>query len=427
MIIHTVRSGDTIYKLSNQYGISQEQIIADNQIIDPNNLVIGQALIIAVSYIEYTVQRGDTLYTIARRYGTSVAQILSANPDIQNPSRIYVGQVINIPTINSALRTIDVNGYAFPSIDNTVLNNTLDYLTYISLFSYQVREDGTLVTINDEKIINTALQSSVKPIMTITNIGESGGFSSELGNTILNSEAIQDALIGSIVYVLEDKNYSGLNIDFEYIYPSDRVNYNNFVRRVVNMLRPMGYEISIAVAPKVRANQPGTLYEAHDYPVLGALADHIIIMTYEWGYTYSAPQAVAPINQVERVLQYAVTAIPSEKILMGMPNYGYDWTLPYRQGTAARALTNLAAIRLAGQVGATVNYDTRVQSPYFNYYASDGKRHIVWFDDARSISARLKLIEKYNLGGVSYWTINSYFRPNWVVLDAMYKINHATF
>ena len=115
--------------------------------------------------------------------------------------------------------------------------------------------------------------------------------------------------------------------------------------------------------------------------------------------------------------------MPSEKILMGMPNYGYDWTLPYRQGTAARALTNLAAIRLAAQVGARVNFDTKVQSPYFNYYASDGRRHVVWFDDARSIFARLKLIEKYNLGGVSYWTINSYFRPNWVVLDAMYKIN----
>ena len=423
MIIHTVRSGDTIYKLADRYGIPQEQIIADNQIIDPNNLVLGQALVIAVSYMSYTVKRGDTLYNIARRYGTTVAQILSANPDIQNPSRIYVGQIINIPTVNGALRTIDVNGYAFPSINSTVLQNTVDYLTYISLFSYQVREDGTLVTINDRRIIDIALSSSVKPMMTITNIGESGGFSSDLASTILNSEAIQDALIGSIVYILEEKNYAGLNIDFEYVYPSDRENYNNFVRRVVNTLRPIGYEISVAVAPKVRANQPGTLYEAHDYPVLGALADHIIIMTYEWGYTYSAPQAVAPINQVERVLQYAVTVIPSEKILMGMPNYGYDWTLPYVPGTAARALTNLAAIRLAESVGAIVNYDARVQAPYFNYYGSDGKRHVVWFDDARSISARLKLIEKYDLGGVSYWTINSYFRPNWVVLDSMYKID----
>ena len=62
-------------------------------------------------------------------------------------------------------------------------------------------------------------------MMTITNIGERGGFSSDLASTILNSETIQDALIGSIIYVLQDRNYAGLNIDFEYIYPSDRENY----------------------------------------------------------------------------------------------------------------------------------------------------------------------------------------------------------
>lgn len=423
MIIHTVKSGDTIYKLANQYGVSQEQIIFDNQIIDTQNLVIGQALVIPISYMNYTVKRGDTLYLIARKYGSSVAQILSANPSIENPSRIYIGQTLKIPTVNSALRTINANGYAFPSINAGVLNNTIDYLTYISIFSYQVRENGMLVTINDTNIINEAIKNSVKPIMTITNIGESGGFNSDLASTILNNENIQDALIGSIVFVLEDKNYSGLNIDFEYVYPSDREKYNNFVRRLVSTLKPMGYEISVAVAPKISANQQGTLYEAHDYATLGSVADYIIIMTYEWGYTYSAPQAVAPINQVERVLQYAVSVIPSKKILMGMPNYGYDWTLPYTKGTAARALTNLDAIRLAAQVGANVNFDTNVQAPYFYYYANDGKRHIVWFDDARSIASRLKLIEKYNLSGVSYWTINSYFRPNWVVLDSMYKIN----
>lgn len=423
MIIHTVKLGDTIYKLANQYGVSQEQIIFDNQIIDTQNLVIGQALVIPISYMNYTVKRGDTLYSIARRYGSSVAQILSANPGVENPSRIYIGEILRIPTVNSALKTIDVNGYAFPSINTSVLNNTIDYLTYISMFSYQVRTDGTLVTINDANIVNTALQNSVRPIMTITNIGERGGFSSDLASTILNSENIQDLLIGSIAFVLQDKNYSGLNIDFEYIYPSDREKYNNFVQRLVTTLKPMGYVISVAVAPKVSANQQGTLYEAHDYSTLGAIADYIIIMTYEWGYTYSAPQAVAPINQVERVLQYAVSAIPSKKILMGMPNYGYDWTLPYTKGTAARALTNLAAIRLAAQVGSNVNFDTNVQAPYFYYYADNGKRHIVWFDDARSIYSRLKLIEKYNLGGVSYWTVNSYFRPNWVVLDSMYKIN----
>ena len=131
---------------------------------------------------------------------------------------------------------------------------------------------------------------------------------------------------------------------------------------------------------------------------------------------------MAPIDQVERVLQYATSVIPSEKILMGMPNYGYDWTLPFVPGTAARSITNLEAVRLAARVGAEIRYDTKAQAPYFNYYDSDKQLHVVWFDDARSIQARLKLVDKYNLGGVSYWTINNFFNQNWLVLQSMYHI-----
>lgn len=55
-------------------------------------------------------------------------------------------------------------------------------------------------------------------------------------------------------------------------------------------------------------------------------------MTYEWGFTYGPPMAVAPLNAVERVVQYAVSRIEAGKLLLGFPNYAYDWTLPYEAG-----------------------------------------------------------------------------------------------
>lgn len=105
-----------------------------------------------------------------------------------------------------------------------------------------------------------------------------------------------------------------------------------------------------------------------------------------------------------------------------MPNYGYDWTLPFVTGSAARSISNIEAIRLAARVGAEIQYDTKAQAPFFTYYDSNKQQHIVWFDDARSIEARLKLIDKYNLGGVSYWNINTFFKQNWLVLQSMYHI-----
>lgn len=184
----------------------------------------------------------------------------------------------------------------------------------------------------------------------------------------------------------------------------------------------MGYTVTTALAPKISAVQQGTLYEAHDYPVHGELADHVIIMTYEWGYTFSPPMAVAPLNEVRRVLNYAVTAIPRRKILMGIPNYGYNWTLPYQPGTAAEAISNTQAVELALREGAFIQYDPIAQSPFFTYYDENGRLHEVWFEDARSILAKLTLANEFRLGGVSYWTINQYFPQNWLVLESVFDV-----
>jgi len=423
LIIHVVRRGDNIYRLSRNYGVPASRIIEANRLTNPDSLVVGQALVIPGDISETTVRSGQSLYTIARNYGIGLDAILRANPGITSPGSLQIGQRVVIPAAAPKLGAILVNGYAFPSISRNVLADTLPHLTYLSPFSYQVRPDGSLKVIADTDLIQAARDANVAPMMVITNLEEGAGFSSELANTILTNEQLQNTLIGNIVSTLQEKNYFGLDVDFEYIYPEDRENYNQFMRRVVNVLRPLGYMVTVALAPKSSAGQSGLLYEAHDYAAMGAIVDHVILMTYEWGYTYGPAMAVSPINQVRRVLDYATSVIPSEKILMGMPNYGYDWTLPFVRGSAARSLSNTAALTLAENIGAVIQYDTVSQAPYFNYYDNQGRRHEVWFDDARSISARLRLVNEYNLGGVSYWTINSFHAVNWAVLTSMYDVS----
>ena len=114
----------------------------------------------------------------------------------------------------------------------------------------------------------------------------------------------------------------------------------------MNKLHPLGYSVSTALAPKTKADQVGLLYEAHDYPVHGALCDFVVLMTYEWGYAAGPPWAIAPINEVRRVLDYAVTAIPRNKILMGMPTYGRDWKLPFVAGTSIASTISPPLLRI---------------------------------------------------------------------------------
>ena len=408
--------------MSREYGVPVDTIIAANRLTNPEQLVIGQAIVIPGDFFNYTVQRGQSMYSIARNFGISLNALMNANPQISDPGALQPGQTIIIPLPPPEGREISVNGFVFPNVSTNVLRDTLPLLTYLSIFSYQVRSDGSLKTIDDTGPATAARNAGVAPLMVITNIEEGSGFSSELANDILTNLQVQNTLINNIIAVMREKNYYGLIIDFEYVFPEDRQNLVNFISRTVNRLRPLGYKVLVALAPKNRADQKGLLYEAHDYPSIGAIADYVILMTYEWGYLRGPAMAVAPVDQVRKVLDYATGVIPGEKILMGMPNYGYDWTLPFVKGSAARILTNYGAVSLAARVGASIRYDPVSQAPFFNYYSSEGELHEVWFDDARSIAARLELVDEYDLAGVSYWTTNNFFAPNWIVLNSMYTV-----
>lgn len=365
----------------------------------------------------YSVKSGDNLYDIASLNEVLEKDILDDNQLSGSPD-LVVGQPLVIR--DSFKRQITVNGYAFPYIDYDVLNATLPYLTYISSFSYGANTDGTVSLIDDKNVRDMAIGSNVAPLMVVTNM-DSNGFSSDIAHAILSDESTVDYLISNILSIVKERGFAGVNVDFEYIYPEDKNLYNNFIMKLSNMLHINNYILTTALAPKVYADQPGILYEAHDYNFHGKYADYVILMTYEWGYSYGPPMAVAPLNQVERVLNYAVTEIPSEKILMGIPNYGYDWTLPYEKGIRAKSISNASAIELARSKGAPINFDNIANAPYFNYTV-DGIEHVVWFEDARSISAKLNLVSKYNLGGVSYWQLSNMFNQNFIVLSDMYRV-----
>lgn len=423
MIIHVVKPGDNIYKIANQYNTSPQKIITDNELKNPNELVVGQTLVILVPDQVYTVQPGDTLESIAQKHGTTVIELLQHNPQITHADSIFPGDQITISLAQEKKGPISVIGYAYPNIDRTVLMKTLPYLTYLTLFTYGITTQGDLIPIEDEELIRISRDFGVAPLMLISTLTEEGTFSNELAHEILNNPEVQNNLIENVVRTMKEKKYSGLDIDFEYVLPEDKEEFVAFVERMTNRLNKEGITVLTALAPKVSSNQPGLLYEAHDYPAIGAASNRVLLMTYEWGYTFGPPMAVAPVNKVREVLDYAVTEIPREKIYMGIPNYGYDFTLPYVQGVSkADSLSNVEAVELAHDVGANIQYDEVSQAPFFIYFDNQGKYHQVWFEDARSIKAKLDLFTEYGFEGVGYWNVMKYFPQNWLVVSSLYDI-----
>ena len=378
MIIHVVQQGDTVGKIAQVYGVAAESIIFDIQLPPPYSLTIGQSLLIV---------------------GAERTPLEARNP-------VYIG------------------GYAYPYISTWVLEQTLPYLTYLYIFSYGFDTDGNLIApaLDDSWMISMAGDYGVAPVMTLTPLGPDGNFNNSLITAVVNDYAARENLRNQIMIQMEERGFEGLDIDFEYIPASDREAFVDFVAYMKEGVSSLGYPVSVALAPKTSATQTGLLYEGKDYPALGAIADYVLLMTYEWGYTYGPPMAVAPINKVREVVDYAVTEIPPDKIHLGIPNYGYDWPLPFVRGTTkAETIGNVQAVQRAIEYGVPIQFSDSARSPFY-FYENENIQHEVWFEDVRSMDVTFELIKEYGLRGAGYWNLMRLFRANWLLLSDRFVI-----
>lgn len=375
--------------------------------------------------IIYVVQPGDSVDSIAAAYDISADSVIYNN-QLSYPYRLAIGQALLLTAGESEAErmTVVTGGYAYPFIRRFTLTETLPYLTDLFIFSYGFTVDGELIPpqLDDAWMIDLARKSDTLPILTLTPFGPDGMFSNYLISVLVNNLEVQQNLIDNLLQTMKQKNYGGIDIDFEYILAEDRIAFAEFVTRVRIAANASGYPVSVALAPKTSDDQPGLLYGGKDYRLLGEAANQVLLMTYEWGYTYGPPMAVAPIHKVREVVEYALTRIPAEKINLGIPNYGYDWPLPYEKGiTAARTISNTEAVEIAIANNAVIEFDQVSMSPHFTY-EQDDIMHEVWFEDVRSMNEKFALIREYRLRGAGYWQIMNLFRANWLLLADTFTI-----
>lgn len=345
-----------------------------------------------------------------------------------NPNApLMIGQYLFIPpmakTNAEILAYIEPRGDEVSDVLVDEARNTSPYLTYLALFSYEARRDGSLETPAIQPLPAVAEENNAAIAMVVSNL-ENYQFSSELARDIFQSVAVQDLLFDNII--AEAKRIgkvSDIHFDFERVPRDQKEAYNNFLRRAVKRMHAQGYTVSTALAPKTSSEQAGEWVAAHDYEAHGKIVDFVMLMTYEWGYSAGPPMAVSPLPEVEKVVQYALSVMPANKIVLGQNLYGYDWTLPFVQGGPyAEALSPQRAIELAKRYHAAIQYDYTAQAPYFNYTDEQGRSHVVWFEDARSIQAKFNLVKRLNLRGVGYWKLGLPFPQNWELIGANFNV-----
>ncbi|QGQ46073.1 glycosyl hydrolase family 18 protein [Metabacillus sediminilitoris] len=402
MFIYVVKTGDSLFSIATKYQVSMDSIRLMNG-LTTDRLVPGQDLLIPTDM--YIVQPGDSLYSISQMSLTPIETIRLYN-SLQSDF-LMVGMRLYLPPRPK----YELEGFSYitpstPERNQMIVQTFAPINTYFGIFEYHVLEDGSLSTLNDQQLIRLSRENKVAPLAVITNLTPTG-FSPELTRRVLSSPEIRERLINNIYNLVKTKNYAGVNIDFERIREGERDLYSGFLRSISERLRPEGYYTSVAVPAKTSDDIPWL--KGYDYGGIGAAVDFVFIMAYDWHEASSPPGPVAPIREVRQTIEYALNHMRGNKIILGVPRYGYDWTMSDGTVDSARAVSVSRAIETAMKFQVPIQYSTEYQQPFFQYRDETGKRHIVWFEDARARAHKFQLVVNYRLRGVGAWQLGLHF------------------
>jgi spore germination protein len=279
----------------------------------------------------------------------------------------------------------------------TTLQAHLGTLDIVSPYFFQLRADGTIEALSDPTADSFLRQSGITVVPMIKNVPRWNDFTPLIADPVQRS-----AVISRLARLVEERGYSGIHIDFEAVNARDAPHLTAFMRELAAQLRPRGKLVTQAVVART-SDTPTTWGGAYDYPALAEVNDYIVVMAYDFHYAGGSPGPVGPYTWVQRVVSYLTTRVPREKLILGIPLYGYDWNVT--AGPPARSVRYDQVRELLRRPGASSGYDETEKEAWIRYTDDQGQQHEVWHADARSVAARVDLALDRGLAGVALWRL----------------------
>lgn len=365
----------------------------------------------------YIVRPGDSLSAIAKSHHTSPEALVRRN-QLGDPRRLCPGLSLVLEgKAEAAPAVTELCAALSPQAEPELADTLLPHLSWLCVQGSRLTAQGGLSLPEQEQLLRRAQWHRAVPLLTVSNLGQ-GGFSPALAHALISREEAGRALTDNILKALEAQGYQGLDLNFQYLYPFDRAAYSAFARRLGEALHTAGYYFFCSLAPKTQATVEAPLCAGQDYAALGAAADRLILLAHGWGGAFTAPQAIAPLDRVTAALDYACALIPRGKLLLSLSWGGCAWVLPWRQGDEARPMSAALAVDTAVSAGAEIRYDPAAQAPFFLCPGAGGRRRVIWYEDSRSLLARLELAQSRGLAGVSLWPQDRLYRPGLHMLQS---------
>jgi len=301
--------------------------------------------------------------------------------------------------------TEQAKGYPYLKRYGNIINQ-------LALFQIAIQDNGTLLGQPSRRLVQEAHAKGSKVFLAVSNLTTKGQFSSALIGRIVRDQEFANLVWRNIRDMLVDYQFDGVNLDLEKALPADRPLFTQLIQKWSTMFKQANILVSIDV-PAKSSDDPLDIWKgSFDYQAIGQAVDEVIIMTYEEHWPASPPGSVASIPWVTGILDYALATIPPQKIYMGIPIYGYDWS----EMGGAQVIGYQRAVELARRHGAPLQWDAKQHSTYFRY-ETRGVRHTVYFEDPRSLKDKLDLALQKGIRGVALWEMNLSYPAFWDVLQ----------
>lgn len=271
----------------------------------------------------------------------------------------------------------------------------------------------TLFANMDKKAYDIIKASGVK-IMPMLSNNSNGKFNGKALHRILNSQEKQDRLISDVLKQMARFKFTGINVDFEEIQESNNEKLSNFQKKLYKSLHENGYMVTQNVS---------AFNEDYDYPELAKYNDYLFLMAYDENNENTKPGPICSEKWVEAAVDNLAKHVPSQKIILNLAAYGYDWSKD-----TVSILSYQQALTIARESEGIVNFDNNTYNLHYSYYDEKDVIHDVHFTDAATNFNSLRFTTEYGLAGTALWRLGSEDSRIWAFYDLpMHKSALASF
>lgn len=301
-----------------------------------------------------------------------------------------------------------------------------DHISIVAPQTYSISTAGVVWGEVDPRLMKIAREKDIQVIPLILN----PGFDRQLFHEFLQDTAAQRRTIQMMVELALKYGYAGWQFDFENIHISDREVFTNFYRKTADAFRPHNLSLSAAIVPTntnfdLKTQYHRFLYEywrgAYDLEALAEIGDFLSLMTYSQHTRRTPPGPVSGVPWMEEMVSYLLDdlQIAPQKISLGIPFYSTYWYADYTDERGG--FVNGSGASYAKVMGLVERYEADLvwldnQQTHYALWNHDGVYEYAFIEDKRSLAAKLKVLKKFNLRGISVWRLGQEDPAVWEIL-----------